>query len=262
VTEWRGIYRKLADAINQAIDKSLERAEKLAPQAKKKANLDEILGPTPASHVEPYFGFADGPGTAKPKPAPAPAAAPVPVAAPMQVTAAAAPPMFAMASGGGGGAPERPVARQGGPTGAFGLPAAQPAPPMPAPAAPVLSPQHKGTSMGGMAAPKPPAPTAPVPLTTASSPKSPPRMAAANDSGDPAADGFDEATHFREVYAEYLTVRRGCGEGAEGLSYEKFENTLIKTRDQVLSKHPGRGVRFTVYVKEGKAALKAAPIKK
>jgi hypothetical protein len=77
----------------------------------------------------------------------------------------------------------------------------------------------------------------------------------------PAADGFDEATHFREVYAEYLTLRRECGENSDGLSYDKFENTLVKTRDQVLSKHPAKGVRFTVYKKEGKAALKAAPIK-
>jgi hypothetical protein len=85
---------------------------------------------------------------------------------------------------------------------------------------------------------------------------------AADSSSSPAADGFDEATHFREVYAEYLTLRRECGENSDGLSYDKFENTLVKTRDQVLQKHPARGVRFTVYVKEGKAALKAAPIKK
>ena len=59
VTEWRGAYRALADAINQAIDKAVERAAELSPSSKKKANLDEILGPTPDSHVEPYFGFAD-----------------------------------------------------------------------------------------------------------------------------------------------------------------------------------------------------------
>jgi hypothetical protein len=90
----------------------------------------------------------------------------------------------------------------------------------------------------------------------------PPAAAAASSSSEPAADGFDEATHFREVYAEYLSLRRECGENSDGLSYDKFENTLIKTRDQVLQKHPAKGVRFTVYVKEGKAALKAAPLKR
>jgi hypothetical protein len=81
----------------------------------------------------------------------------------------------------------------------------------------------------------------------------------------PANDSSDEAMHFREVYAEYLTLRRECGENSDGLSFDKFQNTLVKTRDQVLSKHPAKGVRFTVYKKEGKAgptaALKAAPLK-
>ena len=57
-------------------------------------------------------------------------------------------------------------------------------------------------------------------------------------------------------------MRKECGESTDGLSYEKFESTLNKTRDQVLTKHPAKSVRFTVYVKEGKAALKAAPVKR
>jgi hypothetical protein len=252
VTEWRGLYRKLADAINHSIDRSVERAAEMAPASKKKANLDEILGPTPSSHVEPYFGFADAPGPPAPAPvtkpkAAQPAAAPVPVAPPMP---AAAPPVFAMAAG-AGAPPAGPVAsaaaapRRATQTGPNKVTAVQPptAPARPAP---------------NMPAPVAAAPPAPAPV----SPKAAPlNMAPANDSvADP--EGFDEATHFREVYAEYLSVRRECGESTEGLSYEKFENTLVKTRDQVLSKHPARGVKFTVYVKEGKAALKAAPFKK
>jgi hypothetical protein len=57
-------------------------------------------------------------------------------------------------------------------------------------------------------------------------------------------------------------VRKDCGESIDGLSFEKFELTLNKTRDQVLQKHPAKDVRFTVYVKEGRAALKAAPVKR
>ena len=62
VTEWRGAYRKLADSINQAHRQdSRARGRDARRPRKKKANLDEILGPTPESNVEPYFGFADAP---------------------------------------------------------------------------------------------------------------------------------------------------------------------------------------------------------
>ncbi|HEX2678304.1 MAG TPA: hypothetical protein VHM19_16745, partial [Polyangiales bacterium] len=76
VTEWRGAYRKLTDRINQAIDKSVEKAAEAAPTTKKKANLDEILGPTPQTSAEPYFGFADNGSAAPQPPAPAPRSAP------------------------------------------------------------------------------------------------------------------------------------------------------------------------------------------
>jgi len=254
VTEWRGAYRKLADAVNQAIDKQVEKAAEMAPSAKKKANLDEILGPTPASTAGPYFGFADN-APAKPKPAapvmpaavvqavPAPAPAPVPVAQPAPVAVAPQ-------------APQPPPKPAPAPPPAAAVPAPAPAPkaapavvtPISAakPAAPVPKVMPK---LGGVPAPAPA-------NTVVAAPEPAPVRASV-----PAADGFDEATHFREVYAEYLTLRRECGENSDGLSYDKFENTLVKTRDQVLSKHPAKGVRFTVYKKEGKAALKAAPLK-
>lgn len=69
----------------------------------------------------------------------------------------------------------------------------------------------------------------------------------------------EEASHFRETYEEYLRVREQCGESTAGLSYEKFEQTLRKTKDQILARHGGSRVHFTVYVKDGKAALKASP---
>lgn len=242
VTEWRGKYRKLADSVNHAIDKSVEKAAEMAPSKVKKANLDEILGPSPTSSAEPYFGFA---GDA----APAPAAKPKPAAPAAPVAAAPVP--------------------------------AKPAAPLPAPApaapAPVAAPRPMSAANNPAVAvpPKPAAaPVAPktmakigavpqpMPANQVVAAPPPAAAAAANSSSEPAADGFDEATHFREVYAEYLSLRRECGENSDGLSYDKFENTLVKTRDQVLQKHPAKGVRFTVYVKEGKAALKAAPLKR
>ncbi|HEX7479675.1 MAG TPA: MXAN_5187 family protein [Polyangiales bacterium] len=210
VTEWRGLYRKLTDQINQAIDKSVEKSAEMAPTTKKKANLDEILGPTPQTSSEPYFGFAaDSAGAAAtPAAKPAAAAPPKPAAAPKIVPAATPMP----------GA----------------IPAARPMP-LPVP-------------------PKPVPATTPAPgnVSTAS-------MLGVSLSPEP--DEQDEDAHFRETYDQYIVTRQQCGEPTEGLSYEKFEVTLIKTRDQVVAKHGAKGVRFSVYVKEGKAALKASALK-
>lgn len=72
----------------------------------------------------------------------------------------------------------------------------------------------------------------------------------------------EEELHFREVYEKFVEVRQQCGEGTDDLTYERFLGTLQKHRDQILQSRPdARGVRFTVYTKEGKAALRAAPRK-
>ncbi len=70
-----------------------------------------------------------------------------------------------------------------------------------------------------------------------------------------------EEQHFQEVYREFVTTRERCGEPADGLTYDKFLVKLKKSRDQLVAKHACRTVRFQVYVKDGKASLKATPIK-
>ena len=184
ITEWRGTYRKLADVVNQAIDREVEKAAELMPTSRKKVDLDEILGPTPdATANEAFFGFsAERP-----------------------------------ANGAGGEIPQPP-------------PAAAPrkAPPVPPRTPPGAAP---------------PADKAPAPSAAA-------------------AEEVDEEMHFKQVFEKYLATRKECGESVEGISYEKFSATLCKNRDQIISKHDAKAVRFTVYVKAGKAALKASPIKK
>ena len=56
---------------------------------------------------------------------------------------------------------------------------------------------------------------------------------------------------------------RYCQEGSEpveGLTFEKFAVKLRQSREQILRQHNCRAVRFHVYVKDGKAALKATPV--
>lgn len=74
-------------------------------------------------------------------------------------------------------------------------------------------------------------------------------------SGDP-----DEAG-FQQVYEDFIRLREQCGEPTAGISYEKFALKLRTNRDQLMEKYQCKSVRFTAYVKEGKAALKASPLR-
>jgi len=67
--------------------------------------------------------------------------------------------------------------------------------------------------------------------------------------------------HFHDVYREFVALREKCGESADGLTFDRFAVKLRKNRDQLMTKYGCRTVRFQVYVKDGKAALKATPVR-
>ncbi|SDE55668.1 MXAN_5187 family protein [Myxococcus virescens] len=75
------------------------------------------------------------------------------------------------------------------------------------------------------------------------------------------AVALTDEQHFQEVFREFLTTRERCGEAADGLTYDKFVQKLRKNKEQLVQKYACKTVRFQVYVKEGKAALKATPVK-
>jgi hypothetical protein len=76
------------------------------------------------------------------------------------------------------------------------------------------------------------------------------------------ADGEDpDEAHFHETFEQFLALRAQTGEGPSAVSYEKFAAKLRKNRQDMREKHGARGVRFVVYVKEGKAAIKASAIR-
>ncbi|WP_375772066.1 cell division protein FtsK [Archangium gephyra] len=70
-----------------------------------------------------------------------------------------------------------------------------------------------------------------------------------------------EEQHFQEVFREFAATRDQCGEPNDGLTYDKFVAKLRKNKEQLVQKYACKTVRFQVYVKEGKAALKATPVK-
>jgi hypothetical protein len=71
----------------------------------------------------------------------------------------------------------------------------------------------------------------------------------------------DELAEWKGVYEEFLKVKKQCNEPTESLTFDKFKGTLERNKAALVSRHNCAGVKFTVYVKDGKAALRAAPVK-
>ncbi|HZY01940.1 MAG TPA: MXAN_5187 C-terminal domain-containing protein, partial [Anaeromyxobacteraceae bacterium] len=70
-----------------------------------------------------------------------------------------------------------------------------------------------------------------------------------------------EEEHWQQVYLDFLKVREQCREPSEGLTYERFRQKLQKNKESLVQKYACRAVRFQVYVKDGKTALKATPVR-
>jgi hypothetical protein len=164
-------------------------------------------------------------------------------------------------------------------TGPLGLPVAAPSlPPLPS-LAPAMSVHHH-PGRGREATPASldddilghtaSADLMPPPLTTDTGVGPPPLMM--GDLGErtpapepqPAAEMSHpdaEQAYFRQVYEDFLELKKKCGEGVENLTFEKFAVKLEQNRDQLIAKYACKAVKFQVYVKDGKAALKATPIR-
>lgn len=70
-----------------------------------------------------------------------------------------------------------------------------------------------------------------------------------------------DEVHFRQVFDEYLALRAKCGESITAVTMEKFREKLISNREQLVNKYGCRTARFSVYVKDGKAAIRATPVR-
>ena len=73
--------------------------------------------------------------------------------------------------------------------------------------------------------------------------------------------GPPDETEWRGVFDDFVALKQQCGENLDGFTFEKFQTTLRKNRDALVQRHGAKRVKFSVYVKEGRAALKANPIK-
>ncbi len=82
-------------------------------------------------------------------------------------------------------------------------------------------------------------------------------FAGARDGGEP----VDEETEWRGVYEEFVELKQQLGEPVDKLTYDKFRGTLQRNKDALVARHGCERVAFKVYEKQGRAALKASPVK-
>jgi hypothetical protein len=107
----------------------------------------------------------------------------------------------------------------------------------------------------------PSSPPRPAAMPSAHPPALPPPVGKRGKPLAPSGPDDEDLAHFRQVFEEYMAARQKCGESTAGLSLEKFTAKLQSNREQLVSKHGCRTARFTVYEKEGKAAIRAVPVK-
>ncbi len=215
------------------------------------ADLEQILGPVPAQPAMSAFAL---PGQDGPPPARA--------SAPSSVSGAR--PNPAPPSGSGGFGPPAPLAS------AFNAPTpiAQPVAQPPA-ARPAAGPPPPKPALAG-ARPVQPGPPPPPPIQhqhplDESEDEEATMVAAIPAEVLAAATGEHKATEdtaeWLSVYEDFIRTKKQCGEATDGLTFDKFQHTLKKNRDALMQRHGCRRVRFSVYVKEGRASLKATPVK-
>lgn len=247
---FRGGYRPIATDLNLGIQRVVEKG---GGAARKPADLESILGPVPAQPNMSAFSFPLQDASAAPQPAPSGPGANGP---------AQAPPVAAAPNARLPGAPSPPGPRPG--------------PPPPVNAPPV------GAQPRAPAPPEPPTVAAGLPKLGGVHAAAPAGFSAAGPEKDdedehtmvaqPSADLIsaasgqhsaapDPAAEWHQVYEEFLRTKRECGEATEGLTFDKFQHTLKKNRDALVQRHGCKRVKFSVYVKEGRASLKATPVR-
>jgi hypothetical protein len=127
-------------------------------------------------------------------------------------------------------------------------------------------PASSARSGPGRALPSPPGakkPRPPTPGGAASPPAPPAQLDTTLPEGGLSGwgTGVPDDVEWQAVFQEFVATKQQCGESIDGFSYEKFAERLRKNRDTLVQKYGAKRVKFGVHVKDGKAALKANPIK-
>ncbi len=232
----RGIYRDMAGDLNDAIDALAEKGG----VPRRAADLEQVLGPMPTQPAMSAFSLPtepeEAPASDEAEPTPAPKAVAPP--APKAATPVPEPtPEPARAE-----SPKPPPPKAAAPT----PPAPKPPPPKPSRPTSSLAPKF-AAPVDGLSMDDEVTAVTNVPQQL---------LDALGADAKP-----DETAEWRRIFDDYLRIKKECGESIEGVTFEKFQATLRKTRDSLIEKHACKRVKFSVYVKAGRAALRASPMK-
>ncbi len=267
VSSFRGAYRLAAQSINDGIERAIEKAGGVT---RKPADLESILGPTPAQPAMSAFSFPTGEESAQ-----VPGPPPVLPAAPSVAVASQPPfPSFSEApSPSSSTSPAASASARQAPPPLPGTPfppvvsAPKPPPPLPGarPAAPPASspkmpPLNAAAESGRRMAP-PPIPVAHTSQTLDDEDATTVATVPAEVMARATGGALDENAEWRVAYQDFIRIKKQCGEPTDGLTFDKFSVILRKNRDSLAEKHGVKRVKFSVYVKEGRASLKATPVK-
>jgi hypothetical protein len=282
---FRGKWRKLADSINRAIDKAVQvlvskatsdapsvskilgtapkddRLSKPAFEVPSQIRLDDIPPPPP----DPSKAAAGRKGRTPTMPSMTPPVVPPAAAAPGQRPAAAAPQPPPSRPMPPAGPPGQPAPAQHRPA---PVAAATPAvPPVPGRKQGLVSPDISGLQTWGSGVDEEETkvyegerdqilsgiPSVPPDARAQQRPTPSAPVAASQVSGEDAV--------YKRIFDEFYKTKVACGEPVDTLTFDRFKATLKKQEEAIRERTRCRKVDFKVYVKDGKAALKASPIK-
>jgi hypothetical protein len=230
-SRFRGLYKKIAADLNDGMEKVAAKGG--APR--RAADLEQVLGPMPSQPSMSAFSVPGGPAPSHPSVEPPSRSMPRPPGADRsapRLRQSGQIPAVSIANA----APTEAEAAE-----AFDVRVSAPTPEVPRTPGPPGAPP-----------PRRPPPPSPMGAGVASS---------SVISLPTVGDEFDEISDWRKVYEEFLALKKQCGEDTASLTFEKFKGTLQRNKDALVARHNCNRVKFTVYVKEGKAALKASPVK-
>jgi hypothetical protein len=83
--------------------------------------------------------------------------------------------------------------------------------------------------------------------------------AAASNASPPR--GGPKPARPEDVFESYVSAREACGQGSQGITREKLDALLEKQSAQLRARYGCRDVKFRVVVEDGKAKLKASPVR-
>lgn len=109
-------------------------------------------------------------------------------------------------------------------------------------------------------------PATPRPETPGSTPEAEPpaeapppaRAPTIHIAGTPPPEPLSE-TRLRSVYRAYVEAKRRCNEDTTRLSFDAVAASLKRQVPELLERHNARDVEYRVFVKDGKAVLRAVP---